>query len=183
MMGALASHYARSLADAVFRENSGITPEAAVEQLRSVEGIISGSKELERVLLSPAVNKNRRAAVIGKLSDGLGLHRLIKNFLLVVVSHRRTNQLREIRRKFEAVVDDKLGWLPAEISSAKALDAREKEQVEGVLGAKLGKFIRAHYDVDPALLAGVRARVASREYDGTLRGKLEFMRQRLAAPR
>ena len=75
MTGALASHYARSLADAVFRENSGLSPEAAVDQLRSAESIISGSKELERVLLSPAVNKTRRAAVIGRLSDELGLHR------------------------------------------------------------------------------------------------------------
>jgi len=75
-----------------------------VDQLRSAESIISGSKELERVLLSPAVNKTRRAAVIGRLSDELGLHRLIRNFVLVVVSHRRTNQLREIRRHFEAVV-------------------------------------------------------------------------------
>ena len=183
MTGALASHYARSLADAVFRENSGLPPEAAVDQLRSAESIISGSKELERVLLSPAVNKTRRAAVIGRLSDELGLHRLIRNFVLVVVSHRRTNQLREIRRHFEAVVDERLGWLPAEISSAKELDAGQKERVERALGTKLGKFIRAHYEVDPALLAGVRARVASREYDATLRGKLELMRQRLAAPR
>ncbi len=35
--------------------------------------------------------------------------------------------------------------------------------------------------VDPNLLAGVRARVASREYDATLRGSLEQMRRRLLA--
>jgi F0F1-type ATP synthase delta subunit len=35
--------------------------------------------------------------------------------------------------------------------------------------------------VDPALLGGIRARVASREYDATVRGRLERMRQRLAA--
>jgi F0F1-type ATP synthase delta subunit len=60
------------------------------------------------------------------------------------------------------------------------LDPRQKEEIERALGGRLGKFIRAHYRVEPHLLAGVRARVVSREYDATLRGKLENMRQRLA---
>jgi F-type H+-transporting ATPase subunit delta len=86
-----------------------------------------------------------------------------------------------MRRHFEAVVDERLGWVPAEIASAKDLNPQQRKEVERILGEKLGKFIRATYSVAPALLAGVRARVASREYDATLRGKLDSMRQRLAA--
>lgn len=181
MPEALAPHYARALADAVFGPNSGMSPEDAVNQLRAAESLISSSKELERALLSPAVLKTRKRAVISTLSDELGLHRVIRNFLLVVVSHRRTKELKAIRREFELVVDERLGWIPADIASAKELSAGQKEEIERVLGTKLGKFIRAHYEVDPALLAGVRARAASKEYDATLRGKLESMRQRLAA--
>jgi F-type H+-transporting ATPase subunit delta len=181
MSGALATHYARALADAVFAPGSGLAPTDAVQQLRSIESLISGSKDLERALLSPAVSKKRKEAVLSKLSGDLGVHRLIRNFLLVVVSHRRTKELNAIAREFEAVVDARLGWIPAEISSARELNARQKEEIERILGTKLGKFIRAHYKVQPELLAGVRARVASREYDASLRGKLENMRQHLAA--
>jgi F0F1-type ATP synthase delta subunit len=35
--------------------------------------------------------------------------------------------------------------------------------------------------VDAGLIGGLHARVASREYDASVRGKLESMRQRLAA--
>ena len=179
MAEALATHYASALADAVFGPNSGLSPEEAVAQFRTAESVFSGSKDLERALLSPAVSKSRKTAVMTKLIDELGLHRLMRNFLLVVVNHRRIQELRAIRKAFEVVIDERLGWLPAEITSAKELTAEEKQQVEQVLGTKLGKFIRARYEVDPALLSGVRARVASREYDATLRGKLEHMRQRL----
>jgi F-type H+-transporting ATPase subunit delta len=86
-----------------------------------------------------------------------------------------------MRREFEAAVDARLGWIPANITSAKELTAQQKEQIERALGSKLGKFVRAHYAVDPDLLAGVRARVASREYDASLRGSLEQMRRRLVA--
>ncbi len=86
-----------------------------------------------------------------------------------------------MRQKFEIVVDERLGWIPADISSARELNPQQRQDIERVLGTKLGKFIRAHYKVEPALLAGVRARVASKEYDATLRGKLESMHQRLVA--
>lgn len=181
MTGAVAKHYASALADAIFQPKSGLSPEDAVNQLRAVDSLFSESKALERALLSPAVKRTRRQAVIARIADQLGLHRLIRNFLLVVVSHRRTADLRAMRREFEAVVDERLGWVPAEITSAKELDARQKEEIERALGTKLGKFIRAQYAVDPNLLGGIRARVASKEYDATLRGSLEQMRRRLVA--
>ena len=85
-----------------------------------------------------------------------------------------------MRRAFEAAVDERLGFAPAQIASAVELSGEQKQAIERALGAKLGKSIRAAYEVDPALLGGVRARVASREYDATVKGKLESMRQRLA---
>ena len=181
MTGALATHYADALVQAVFGENSGLSPQDAVDQLRSVDQLISGSPELGRALLSPAINRQKKSAVLSLLAEQLGLHRLIRNFLLVVVAHRRTKQIPGIRTEFEAAVDQRLGWMPAEITSAQELTGQEKEGIERALGTKLGKFIRAQYEVDSNLLAGVRARVASKEYDATLRGKLEDLRQKLGA--
>ena len=179
MTDALATHYARALADAVFGPRSDLSPQDAVEQLRSIDSLISGSKELQRVLLSPAVVKTRKQAVVSKLAEELGLNHLIRNFILVVVSHRRTYGLSGMRQQFEALVDERLGWVPAEISSARELTSQQKEEIERALGTKLGKFIRPTYKVEPQLLAGIRARVASREYDASVRGKLEDMRQML----
>lgn len=181
MTGALGTHYAKALADAVFAPNSGLSPEEAVNQLRSVDSLISDSADLRRALLSPAVNKRQKSAVVSKLADELSLNRLVRNFLLVVVSHRRVHEISGIRQQFEAVVDERLGWMPADITSAQELTPEHKQEIEKALGSKLGKFIRPNYRVDPGLLAGLRARVASKEYDASLRGKLEGMRQRLAA--
>jgi F-type H+-transporting ATPase subunit delta len=180
MQGALASHYARALADAVFAANSGLRPEDAVQQLRSADELVSGSQALQRALISPAVNKARKSAIVKRLADELAVHRSIRNFLLVLVLHRRTKELAAIRRSFEEVVDERLGWVPARITSAQELAPEQREQIERALGTKLGKFIRAQYEVDPALIGGVRARVASREYDASIRGRLESLRQRLA---
>jgi F-type H+-transporting ATPase subunit delta len=177
---ALSVHYAAALANSVFAPNSGLSPQDAIAQLRVAESVMAGSKSLEHALLSPAVSKARKKAVVEKLAGEMGLNRLIRNFLLVSVSHRRSRELPAMRRAFEAAVDERLGWVPAEIASAKDLSDEQKKELEQTLGAKLGKFIRANYQVDPALIGGVRARVASREYDASVKGKLESMRQRLA---
>src|SRR5579875_1845338 len=165
MTNALATHYASALTDAVFAPGSGLPPQQAVEQFESVASLISGSQELERALLSPAVLKTRKEAILSKIAGEIGLHRLIRNFLLVVVSHRRTRELRAMFREFKVLVDRRLGWIPAEIASAHQLSKEQKEEIERALGTKLGKFIRADYKVEPDLLAGIRARVASKEYD------------------
>jgi F-type H+-transporting ATPase subunit delta len=180
MTDALAIHYARALADSVFASGSGLEPEEGVRQLRDAESLISGSADLQKALLSPAVTKSRKMAVLAGLAGELKLDRLIRNFLLVVVSHRRTRELSKIRAEFERVVDERLGWIPAEIASSRDLTAEQRSRIEGALAASLGKRIRAHYRTEPGLLGGVRARVASREYDATLRGKMESMRRRLA---
>jgi F-type H+-transporting ATPase subunit delta len=180
-MNALSSHYAQALADAVFAPNSGLDAHAAVDQLRSAESLLSNSKQLQLALLSPAVNKTRKQAVISKLGEELGLNRVVRNFLLVVVSHRRVADLKAMRESFEEVVDERLGWVRAEVATAHEMDAAEREHVERALGERLGKFIRATYVVDASLIGGVRARVASKEYDATVRGKLDNMRQRLSS--
>jgi len=181
MTDALSKHYAEALANAVFAPNSGVTPDQAREQVRVAAATITGSENLMRALLSPAVNKTHKQAVVGKLADALGLHRLIKNFLLVVISHRRTRELNAMAREFDLVVDERTGWIPAQIETARELTPEQRQQIEKALGEKLGKFIRADYRVNPGLIGGVRAHVASREYDASVRGKLEAIRSRLLA--
>lgn len=181
MQGALATHYARALADAVFAPKFGLRPDLAVQQLRAADDLISGSQQLQRALISPAVARQRKLGVVTRLADELGLDRQVKNFLLVLVSHRRIKELSAIRGNFEQLVDERLGWIPAQIVSAQELNREQRQSIERALGTKLGKFIRAQYQVDPALIGGIRARVASREYDASVRGRLEHLRQRLAA--
>jgi F-type H+-transporting ATPase subunit delta len=177
--GALPTHYARALADAVFRPDSGLDPREAISQLKQIEELIAGSRDLQIALNSPAVNKQRKIAVLSRLAEDLGLHRVVRNFLLVVVTHRRTAEWTGIRERFEEIVDERLGWVRAEIASAQQLTAEQRAEVENALGTALGKSIRADYTIDPTLLEGIRARVASKEYDASLRGKLEDMRRQL----
>ena len=59
---ALASHYACALADAVFSSDSDLDPHQAVEQLRSAESLLSSSKQLQLIFLSPTVTRDQKSS-------------------------------------------------------------------------------------------------------------------------
>jgi F0F1-type ATP synthase delta subunit len=64
---ALASHYARALADAVVPPDSGVDPRRAIEQLRTFERLLYSSKDLQAALVSPMINKAEHLTLFGSL--------------------------------------------------------------------------------------------------------------------
>ena len=179
MASAVANRYARALVDIVTAPHSPLKPEDAVTQLHMVEEMISGSEELKIAMLTPAISNIRKRAVIGALLERMSVSPLIRNFLYVIIAHRRIHLIGEIREAFELLVDERLGFVRAEVSSAAALDARRSAGLEAELSRLTGKRMRLHFNVDSALLGGVVARIGSTVYDGSVRGQLQQLRRQL----
>jgi F-type H+-transporting ATPase subunit delta len=181
MPHAVASRYAQALADAVLAPGSGIEPGQVVSELRTFEELVKGSHDLRNVLLSPAVPTARKRAVIGKLVAVASLSTITRNFLFVMVDRRRTELLGEIAEAFEAVVDERLGFVRAQVTSAAPLSDARKAELQSALTAVAGKQVRCEFTVDPDLIGGVVARIGSTVYDGSLRTQLDLMQERLAS--
>ena len=181
MTGASASHYARALADAVMSPDSGLDPHKAIEQLHAVERLLSSSKDLQLVLLSPKIHKAEKFNVLSLLAGQLELHATVRNFLLLVSSHRRTGEIRRMVTQFEQIVNERLRLTAIEVTSRRELTTNQKEEIEGVLIEKLGSAIEVQYKIDSSLLGGIKALIASKEYDATIRGGLKRLRAQLLA--
>lgn len=180
---AVANRYARVLADVVLAPGSGVAPAEAISQLQQFSSLLQGSIDLRNVLLSPAVSPARKRAVAGNLADQLGLHRVLKNFLWVMIDHRRTSQMTEIASSFETVIDERLGRVRAQVSSATDLQPEQRAQIEAELARLTGKQVRCEFFVDPGLMGGVSARIGSTIYDGSVRGQLAALRGRMSTSR
>src|ERR1017187_1812936 len=116
MLSAIATRYARALVDVVTEPASGIEPQQAMDHLRQVAAMITQSHDLKTALLSPAVSPSRKRAVVAKLID---VHVKIRNFLYVVIDHRRVHEIPSIVEAFEVLLDEHLGFVRADVSSAK----------------------------------------------------------------
>lgn len=176
-MAAIASRYARALVDSILDQK--IDPEMARGQLRAILAAVHESPELRKVWASPAIAPEQKRAVLDAIARQMVALKPIRNFMAVLIDHRRIAMLDDIVRQFEIELDAKLGFIEAEISSARELSAGEKSAVESQLGRLTGKKVRARYTSNPALLGGVMVRVGSTIYDGSVRGQLEKMKQEL----
>jgi F-type H+-transporting ATPase subunit delta len=177
---AVANQYAKALLESVAKPSSGVQPEDALRELDLFIETLKSSHELHTVLLSPAVNHAGKQKVLGRLSEMLGLHGYVKNFLFVVTRHRRLDLLSEIRERFQALLDEKYGLLRARVSTAQQLSAEQQRALESALARVTGKQVRCGFEVDGALVGGVSVRVGSTMYDGSVRGHIESLRRRLS---
>ena len=104
-----------------------------------------------------------------------------RNFLAVLIDHRRIEQLPEIVRQVESELDTRQGFAEADVTSARELSAIEKGALEGKIATMTGKKVRAHYAIDPRILGGAIVRLGSTIYDGSVKGQLHRMKEQLAA--
>lgn len=179
MASALSHRYASALVDIVLAPSSTLKPEEAVAQLRAAAQMVAQSAELRTALLTPAIPTSRKHAVMAKLLDELAVAPYIRNFIYVVINHRRVGMLDEMRDAFELALDERMGFARAEVTSAAALDDQRSARLESELSRLTGKKMRLRFAIDPELLGGATARIGSTLYDGSLRGQLQQLRREL----
>jgi len=179
MASALATRYAQALVDVVTRA-AGATEGVAAE-LASFSAAVGTSPELRSVLLSPAVALVKKKAVLAGVAARLGLSRTTLNFLYVVTDHRRLALLPEMKAAFQALLDERLGIVRADVAAAAPLAPDQQSELAARLTARTGKQVRLNTSTDPALLGGLVVRVGSTVYDGSVRGRLRALESRLKA--
>jgi F-type H+-transporting ATPase subunit delta len=178
---AVASRYAEALADVVTAAGPAVRAQDALAELRAFEGTLRSSPDLYTALTSPAIPGSRKKAVVGRIADDLQVSRITRNFLFVLIDHRRVPALTEIIQTFEAVLDERLGFVRAEVASPRELNNEQRASLNATLERLTGKRIRMRFTIDESLIGGVVARIGSTVYDGSVRGQLQSLERRLAA--
>jgi len=177
-MSAVSSRYARALVEVVLEQQ--LDADVAREQLNSFADAVRESVELRRVWESPAIPAEQKRAVLEAIVGQINAFKAIRNFMAVIIDHRRIPMLDDIARQFAVELDLQMGLVEAKISSARELSNDEKRDLESQVERLTGRKVRAHYASDPGLLGGVMVRLGSVIYDGSIRGQLEKMKQELS---
>lgn len=176
-MASVVGAYARAFADVVV--GSKLDPARLQQELHTVEALLADSDPLRRVLENPSIPGDRKRAVLDALAQRVGLTRQTRNFIAVLVDHRRLPLFSDILKQVERELNDRLGFADAEVSSARPLSEAEKKLLEAEVAKLTGKQVRARYQQDASLLGGAVVKVGSTIYDGSVKGQLEKIREQL----
>ncbi len=178
-MASVASTYARAFADVVLDDR--LNADRSVAELRAIAGLLDESKALRRIWENPAVPADQKRGLLDVIVQRDGISHHVRNFVAVLIDHRRTHFLGPIISQLEKELDARLGFADAEITSAHPMGDSEKREFESQIGRLTGKKVRAHYAQDASLLGGAIVRLGSTIYDGSVRGQLERIKEAISS--
>ncbi len=175
-MKALAERYAGALVDVALEKNQA---EQLKHELAAFATMVRESAELRVFLSNPSITRADKHAVIEKLVEEMGASRTLRNYLFVIVDQRRAGLLLEIEQAFRALLDARQGITQATVTSAAELSPEERAALDRALTKLTERKVQARFMTDASLIGGVRVKIGSTIYDGSVRTQLDRLRERM----
>jgi F-type H+-transporting ATPase subunit delta len=178
-MSVFAARYARALADVVL--DAKLNTAEVEQQLKDFAATFAGSKDLRELLLNPSISAQKRVAILDKINGRVGCGPKVRNFLAVLIRHERLGAMDEILEEYRQEMNRRLSISDAEVVTARRLADQERVKLEGQVTALAGNRVIATFREDKSLIGGAIVRIGSTIYDGSVRGRLERLKERLVS--
>jgi F-type H+-transporting ATPase subunit delta len=137
------------------------------------------SHDLRNALENPLVAHAAKKGVMSDLCDQIGASPTTKHALLLLIDRRRMKTLPYVARYLRELADVRKGIVRAEVTTAVALSEAYYERLRAQLEKMTGKRVVVDKRTDAALVAGVVTRIGDRVFDGSLRTRLQSLRDAL----
>ena len=172
----IARRYSTALADVVLETGETETVKAELSDLTE---LFRSSTDLQTVFSNPAITHVNKERVLNDLIAKLKPLKTTANFLRVLLQNGRLTEIGEIDDRFDAVLQEREGVVSADITSARELPANERTEFQTNLERLTGKKVNINYAINIDIIGGVVTRIGSTVYDGSVKTKLENLREEL----
>jgi F-type H+-transporting ATPase subunit delta len=138
--------------------------------------VFEGNDDLRMALTDPALPTDRRMAVVEELMGGKALN-VSAALASFVVGIGRAHELPAIVGRFVELAAAERQHQVAEVRSAVPLDEGQRTRLAAALSQATGKQVEVKVIVDEKVLGGIVARVGDTVIDGTIRHRLEQLKE------
>ena len=178
-MDAFALQYANALADVILADKLDV--EEVRQQLDDFLATWLGSQQLQEVFMNPSIKLNVKLKVLDAISPRVGMVKQVRNFIALLLQNDRIHALESVLAHYRDQINLRSHISEAEITSVRELNAEERAKIEAKAAALAGLKIHATYRQDASLLGGVVLRIGDTVYDGSVRGRLEELSEKMMA--
>jgi len=173
------SRVARRYATALFQAALKADIVRAVESdLELVSGLLTQSEDFRNYLNAPYASREDKLARLTRIF-GDRVTALSMGAIRLLVEKGREDAIVGIHSQFVAQRRSSEGIIYATVTSSEALSPEHKDALLQKVATVLGKRIDASFVVDPAVIGGVKIAYENFVLDGTARGTLGKLRERL----
>lgn len=152
--------------------------ERVEDELYRIGKLLESNHELKQALSDQTVDKEQRLKVLDELLGAkVSPHTL--GLLKFVVEQGRARHLPQILERVSALAAAARKSVVAEVRSAVPLEEDQKQQLADALSKATGKKVTVKALVDPSVIGGVVAKVGDTVIDGTIRRRLEQLKEQV----
>jgi F-type H+-transporting ATPase subunit delta len=134
------------------------------------------SADLRQAARSPLIDPAEKAAALTAVAAKLGVSDLGRKAIGVAALNRRAAELPAIAAAYRSLVARDRGARQVEIVSARPMAEAERSAIVEALSRQLGAKVEAETTVDDSLIGGFVVRVGSRQFDASVKAKLDALR-------
>jgi len=167
--------YARALFEAA---EEAKRVDAVSADLGALASAMDEVPELRAFLRNPQIEPDGKAAVLEQLSADAD--ELVRNFVRLAAEKGRAGELEEISEELEALVARAQNRLSVELTTSYELSDEDAQSIVRTIEKASSRTVEATRSVDPSLIGGIVLQIGSHRADGSVRGRLERLRQELA---
>jgi F-type H+-transporting ATPase subunit delta len=173
----VARRYAAALADVIIARGEA---RQVQEELSAWELMMRSNEQLLEVFRNPTVPYEQKRKVLNELIARSRVQPTTANFLQVLLQNQRLTDLSEINNRLAQVLDERSGFVSAEVTTARAVPESSQQALREKLQAMTGKNVRLTFKTDEELIGGMVTRIGSTIYDGSVRNQLQRAEEKLA---
>jgi F-type H+-transporting ATPase subunit delta len=148
-------------------------------ELYQVARVVEGNDDLRMTLSDAAIPPDRRQRIVEDLLGGKGAANVTRSLVSFVVAAGRGRDLPAIVDEFVHRAASERQHEVAEVRSAIPLDGEQQRRLAEALGRATGKQVEVKLVVDPSVIGGIVARVGDRVIDGSVRTRLQQLKNAL----
>lgn len=141
-------------------------------------GAVAQQEVVVRLLASPTHTAAQQADAFVEIC-GDALHDKGRNFIRVLSDKRRLPLLPEIAQQFDTLKAGLEKTLKVNVTAAGEVSAEQQEKLASALKARLGHDVTLQVSVDNKLLGGAVVRAGDTVFDGSVRGRLAKLAEKL----
>lgn len=149
------------------------------DELFGVRRMIDGHPELRSALSDQTRTVEDRTALLDGVLEGKTLP--ATTLLVREALGRRQGTVGGVLEGYLQLAAEALDEAVATVHTARELTSSEKERLAEALTKQYGSQVQLHVVVDPSLIGGLRIHIRDDVIDGTVSGRLDDARRRLAS--
>src|SRR5690242_11742158 len=127
-MSALTSRYARAFVDVVVAHK--LDAARTLQELQTIVATNESSPELREIWESPAIPAEQKRRLLDAIVQREGVSKPVRNFIAVLIDHRRIAVIGEVAKDFEKELNSRMGFAEAQVTSARELSSAERSALE-----------------------------------------------------